>query len=151
MKDIKIPLKNEIRSRAKVLTDEAFRETRNYLDVQYDNKHKNMGKNVKYQKEKELDYNEIMSKTNDIREILNKVTSENYDICCEEILKINYNETLLGNLKVFFLFKIENLIFVKAVTEKNFRSLYVQMCCLVFKNYNKKAYPDSPLMVYIIN
>ena len=33
MKDIKVPLKNEIRSRAKILTDEAFRETRNYLDL----------------------------------------------------------------------------------------------------------------------
>ena len=36
MKEIKIPQKNEIRSRAKVVTEEAYRVTRNYLDENSD-------------------------------------------------------------------------------------------------------------------
>ena len=36
MKEINIPQKNEIRSRAKVVTEEAYRTTRNYLDENSD-------------------------------------------------------------------------------------------------------------------
>ena len=36
MGEIKIPQKNEIRSRAKIVTEEAYRVTRNYLDENSD-------------------------------------------------------------------------------------------------------------------
>ena len=37
MNDIKLPLKQEGRSRAKILTEEAFRETRNYIKIKDNN------------------------------------------------------------------------------------------------------------------
>lgn len=109
MCEIKIPLKHEIRSRAKVLTDEAFRETRNYLDIHseaksnhnkdYNNflnktsrvEHENLEKNA-------LDHNFI--RTKELRELLNKISNENYNTNLEQILKFNYDEDLLENFKV---------------------------------------------------
>ena len=110
MKDIKIPLKNEIRSRAKILTDEAFRETRNYLDVHTEVKNpqsreflNNLYKKIAVKsKEKKQDQNfdEVYLKTAELRELLNKISLDNYDSFSEQILKINYNEVLLENFKV---------------------------------------------------
>ena len=110
MKEIKIPLKNEIRSRAKILTDEAFRETRNYLDVHTEVKNpqsreflNNLYKKIAVKsKEKKQDQNidEVFLKTSEIRESLNKISIDNFDSYCEQILKYNYNEVLLENFKV---------------------------------------------------
>jgi hypothetical protein len=110
MKEIKIPLKNEIRSRAKILTDEAFRETRNYLDVHTEVKNpqsreflNNLYKKIAVKsKEKKQDQNfdEVYLKTAELRELLNKISLDNYDSFSEQILKINYNEVLLENFKV---------------------------------------------------
>ncbi len=110
MKDRKIPLKNEIRSRAKILTDEAFRETRNYLDVHTEVKNpqsreflNNLYKKIAVKsKEKKQDQNfdEVYLKTAELRELLNKISLDNYDSFSEQILKINYNEVLLENFKV---------------------------------------------------
>jgi hypothetical protein len=110
MKDIKIPLKNEIRSRAKILTDEAFRETRNYLDVHTEVKNpqsreflNNLYKKIAIktkEKTKECNIDEIYIKTSEIRELLNKISVENFDNYCDQILKYNYDEQLLENFKV---------------------------------------------------
>lgn len=112
MNEIKIPLKNEIRSRAKILTDEAFRETRNYLDVHTEVKNpqsreflNNLYKKIAIKsKEKKQDANidEIYVKTAEIRELLNKISLDNYDSYCDQILKYNYDESLLENFKVIF-------------------------------------------------
>ena len=93
MKEIKIPLKNEIRSRAKILTDEAFRETRNYLDVHTEVKNpqsreflNNLYKKIAVKsKEKKQDQNidEVFLKTSEIRESLNKISIDNFDSYCE--------------------------------------------------------------------
>lgn len=110
MNDIKIPQKNEIRSRAKILTDEAFRETRNYLDVHKDVKNQqsreflnNLYKKIAIKtKEKTKDQNldEIILKTSELRELLNKISLENYDTYCDYILKYSYDEILLENFRV---------------------------------------------------
>jgi hypothetical protein len=150
MKEIRIPLKNEIRSRAKILTDEAFRETRNYLDVHTEVKNpqsreflNNLYKKIAIKsKEKKQDNNfdEIYTKTAEIRELLNKISIDNYDSYCDQILKYKYDDVLLENFK--------NLIYAKAVTEKNYCELYVNICYKMFKLYNKKTYPNCPQMVY---
>ena len=110
--EIKIPQKNEIRSRAKILTDEAFRETRNYLDVHKDIKNtqsrdflNNLYKKIAIkskEKNQEQNIDEINLKTSELRELLNKISLENYDIYCDYILKYSYNEILLENFKVNF-------------------------------------------------
>jgi hypothetical protein len=110
MKEIKIPLKNEIRSRAKILTDEAFRETRNYLDDNTEVKNpqsreflNNLYKKIAIKtKEKKQDQHidEVYLKTAEIRELLNKISIDNFESYCEQILKYNYNEVLLENFKV---------------------------------------------------
>lgn len=111
MSEIKIPLKHEIRSRAKVLTDEAFRETRNYLDMnnnEIKNAHTkeiagvyNQRKNVnKYKSDPKEMTSQIFLKTNELREQLNKVSHSNYTANLEQILKYNYDEELLENFKV---------------------------------------------------
>lgn len=110
MNEIKIPLKNEIRSRAKILTDEAFRETRNYLDVHTEVKNpqsrdflNNLYKKIAIKsKEKKQDtkIDEIYLKTAEIRELLNKISLDNYDFYSDQILKYNYDEVLLENFKV---------------------------------------------------
>lgn len=111
--EIKIPQKNEIRSRAKILTDEAFRETRNYLDVHKDIKNvqsrdflNNLYKKIAIkskEKNQEQNIDEINLKTSELRELLNKISLENYDIYCDYILKYSYNEILLENFKVKFI------------------------------------------------
>jgi hypothetical protein len=112
MKDIKVPLKNEIRSRAKILTDEAFRETRNYLDVHTEVKNpqsreflNNLYKKIAIkskEKKDNVDQNidEIYLKTTEIREMLNKISLDNFESYCDQILKFNYNDLLLENFKV---------------------------------------------------
>ena len=108
--EIKIPQKNEIRSRAKILTDEAFRETRNYLDMHKEVKNpqsrdflNNFYKKIAIKSKsqnKEIDVDENLRKVSELREILNKISLENYDIYCDDILKFSYDEILLENFKV---------------------------------------------------
>lgn len=110
MNDIKIPQKNEIRSRAKILTDEAFRETRNYLDVHKEVKNQqsreflnNLYKKIAIktkEKNKEQNTDEIILKTSELRELLNKISLENYDTYCDYILKYSYDEDVLENFRV---------------------------------------------------
>jgi hypothetical protein len=114
MKEIRIPLKNEIRSRAKVLTDEAFRETRNYLDIHTEvknpqsrdflnNLYKKIAQKTKEKKNPgDNNVDEIISKTSDLRELLNKISIDNFDSFCDQILKFNYDESLLENFKVLY-------------------------------------------------
>lgn len=107
--ELKIPLKNEIKSRARVLTDEAFRDTRNYIDVYND---------IKNEKSRDFfnNFNKVLSEkskrikkgddeirlTYEIRELLNKITEENFDLISEQVLKIDYDEDLLEKFKVIF-------------------------------------------------
>ena len=118
MHEIRIPQKNEIRSRAKILTDEAFRETRNYLDVHKDVKNEqsreflnNLYKKIAIktkEKTKDQNFDEIIIKTYELRELLNKISTENYDTYCVYILKYSYDETLLENFRV----KLKNQFFL---------------------------------------
>jgi len=112
MLEIKIPLKHELRSRANVLTDEAYRETRNYLNIKsnpakynpnketinnfYNNSSRQVSDNIV---KSPLDY--VFARTNELRELLNKISNENYYNYLEQILKFNYDEVLLENFKVF--------------------------------------------------
>ena len=108
MIELKIPLKNEIKSRARVLTDEAFRDTRNYIDVYNDIKNEksrdffNNFNRIIAEKSKTKDKNvdEIVRITNEIREILNKISEDNFDYSSDQILKIKYDEELLDKFKV---------------------------------------------------
>jgi hypothetical protein len=114
MREIKIPLKNEIRSRAKILTDEAFRETRNYLDVHTEVKNpqsreflNNLYKKIAVkskEKKGEQNMDEIFLKTAEIRELLNKISIDNFDAYSDQILKYNYDDVLLENFKVIYFF-----------------------------------------------
>lgn len=147
MQEIKLPIKAEGRSRAKILTDEAFRETRNYIDLTNDNNpngkdflhnlYKKMAIKTK-DKDKERNVGEIFAKTSELREILNKISFDNYDVYLNQILKYEYNEELLENFK--------NLIYAKSVTEKLFYKLYINICYEMFKLFNKKTYPNRPEM-----
>lgn len=42
---------------------------------------------------------------------------------------------------------IQDLIYAKAVNEKNYSDIYVNICYKMFKLYNKKTYPNNPEMV----
>lgn len=145
MKEIKLPIKSEIRSRAKILTEEAFRETRNYLKVNTkdpinsDNLevYADLSKKQKVDKSNELNLGELYAKTSELREILNKISKENFNQYLNSILKYEYDEQLMDNLK--------NLLFTKIVTERQYRELYFEICLEMFKIYNKKTY-NSPGM-----
>ena len=134
MKEIKIPQKNEIRSRAKIVTEEAYRVTRNYLDEKSDKRNFS----IAYVKKNELSEKELKNKIMILREILNKICYDNYDELLNEILKFDYDEKLLE------LFK--NLIVAKILTEKEFFILYVNICAQMCKLYNKKTYSNDPKM-----
>ncbi len=134
MKEIKIPQKNEIRSRAKVVTEEAYRVTRNYLDEKSDKRNFS----IAYVKKNELSNKELKNKTMVLREILNKICYDNYDDLLNEILKYDYDEKLLE------LFK--NLIITKILTEKDYFNLYINICSQMCKLYNKKTYSNDPKM-----
>jgi hypothetical protein len=103
---LNIPLKNEIKSRARVLTDEAFRETRNYIEVLNDGKDEKsrdfFAKNLVSTKTKNTEREE--DETNrivmEIRELLNKISEENFESLSEQLLKIDYDEDLLERFKV---------------------------------------------------
>ena len=134
MGEIKIPQKNEIRSRAKVVTEEAYRITRNYLDENSDKRNFS----IAYVKKNELSEEELKNKTMILREILNKICYDNYDILLNEILKFDYDEKLLEVFK--------NLIIYKILTENEYFSLYVNICDHMCKLYNKKTYSNEPKM-----
>ena len=134
MKEIKIPQKNEIRSRAKIVTEEAYRVTRNYLDEKSDKRNFS----IAYVKKNELSEKELKNKIMILREILNKICYENFDELLNEILKFDYDEKLLE------LFK--NLIVTKILTEKEFFILYVNICAQMCKLYNKKTYSNDQKM-----
>ena len=134
MKEIKIPQKNEIRSRAKIVTEEAYRVTRNYLDENSDRRNFS----IAYVRKNELSDKELKNKIMILREILNKICYDNYDELLNEILKFDYDEKLLE------LFK--NLILTKILTEKDFFTLYVNICSQMCKLYNKKTYSNHPKM-----
>ena len=134
MKEIKIPQKNEIRSRAKVVTEEAYRVTRNYLDENSDRRNFS----IAYVKKNELSDNELKNKTMILREMLNKICYDNYDELLNEILKFDYDEKLLEIFK--------NIIITKILTEKDFFLLYVNICAQMCKLYNKKTYSNEPKM-----
>ena len=134
MGEIKIPQKNEIRSRAKVVTEEAYRITRNYLDENSDRRNFS----IAYVKKNELSEEELKNKTRTLREILNKICYDNYDILLNEILKFDYDEKLLEIFK--------NLIIYKILTENDYFTLYVNICAQMCKLYNKKTYSNEPKM-----
>ena len=134
MKEIKIPQKNEIRSRAKVVTEEAYRFTRNYLDE--NSEHKNLS--INYINKIQLNEEEINNKTKILREILNKITFDNYDELLNQILKFEYDEKLLEIFK--------NLIFTKILTEKKYFYIYINICIQMCKLYNKKTFSNEPKM-----
>ena len=134
MGEIKIPQKNEIRSRAKVVTEEAYRITRNYLDENSDRRNFS----IAYVKKNELSEEELKNKTGTLREILNKICYDNYDILLNEILKFDYDEKLLEIFK--------NLIIYKILTENDYFTLYVNICAQMCKLYNKKTYSNEPKM-----
>ena len=134
MKEIKIPQKNEIRSRAKVVTEEAYRVTRNYLDEYSDKRNFS----IAYVRKNELSDNELKNKIMILREMLNKICYDNYDDLLNEILKFDYDEKLLESFK--------NLIITKILTEKEFFILYVDICAQMCKLYNKKTYSNDQKM-----
>ena len=134
MKEIKIPQKNEIRSRAKIVTEEAYRVTRNYLDENSDKRNFS----IAYITKNELSEDEIKIKTKMLREMLNKICYDNYDNFLNQILKFEYDEKLLEIFK--------NLIFTKILTEKKYFLLYVNICIQMCKLYNKKTYSNEPKM-----
>ena len=136
MGEIKIPQKNEIRSRAKVVTEEAYRVTRNYLDENSDRRNFS----IAYVKKNELSQEELKNKTMVLREMLNKICYDNYDIILNEILKFDYDEKLLDIFK--------NLIMTKMLTEKEYFILYVNICAQMCKLYNKKTYSNEPKMSF---
>ena len=113
MNEIRIPQKQEVRSRAKILTDEAFRETRNYLDVHTDVKNpksrdflNNFYKKISQKgknKNKEQMVDAVVLKTSELRELLNKISFENFDTYCDLILKFTFDEELLEIFKVLLL------------------------------------------------
>ena len=134
MNEIRIPQKNEIRSRAKMITPEAYRLTRNYLDEKSDKR----TFSIAYVKKNEMNEDELKNKTMILREILNKICYDNYDELLNEILKFDYDEKLLEIFK--------NLILTKILTEKNYLLLYVNICAQMCKLYNKKTYSNEPKM-----
>ena len=134
MGEIKIPQKNEIRSRAKVVTEEAYRITRNYLDENSDRRNFS----IAYVKKNELSEEELKNKTRLLREMLNKICYDNYDILINEILKFDYDEKLLDIFK--------NLIMNKMLTDNEYFILYVNICSQMSKLYNKKTYSNEPQM-----
>ena len=136
MGEIKIPQKNEIRSRAKVVTEEAYRVTRNYLDENSDRRNFS----IAYVKKNELSQEELKNKTMVLREMLNKICYDNYDIILNEILKFDYDEKLLDIFK--------NLIMTKMLTESEYFILYVNICAQMCKLYNKKTYSNEPKMSF---
>lgn len=112
LKEIRIPLKHEIRSRARVLTDEAFRDTRNYLNL--DSEILNNSNSIKSLVIAKPVNNvresfSLIKKTKEIREILNKISFDNFNTCKIAILKINYDQFLIENLKVKFILIINLL------------------------------------------
>lgn len=128
------------RARAKILTDEAFRETRNYLDNSKEIKNNetldvyaNLSKK-KSDKNPERNLGELYAKTSELREILNKISQENYSSYLNTILKYEYSEELLETFK--------NLLYVKIVTERQYRKIYIDICLEMFKMYNKKTYEE---------
>ena len=133
MKEIKLPIKSEIRSRAKILTDEAFRETRNYIKTT--NKNNNFDAYLDLAKKKSDKYDKNLGEYNancsEIKELLNKITNENYSSILKELLKINYSNDLLEALK--------DMIHSKAVTERKYRDLYIDLCIAFFNKFNNEV------------
>lgn len=85
------------------MTDEAFRDTRNYLNL--DSEILNNSNNLKSLVMPKPADNcresfSLIRKTKEIREILNKISYDNYNTCQTAILKINYDQFLLENFKV---------------------------------------------------
>ncbi len=143
MHDIKIPLKSEGRSRAKILTEEAFRETRNYIKVSNVNHSSQdaftqLTKKYAKKNSNERNLGDIQAQTAEIREFLNKVSLNNIDQNISLILKFDYNEELLENTK--------NLLHYKAITEKRYFELYIKIFQEITKIYNRKSYPSNPEM-----
>jgi hypothetical protein len=134
MKEIKIPQKNEIRSRAKVVTEEAYRVTRNYLDENSDRRNFS----ISYVKKNEISDMELKNKIMMLREILNKISLDKNEDLINEILKFDYDEKLLNSFK--------NLIINKILTENLYFDLYVKICLQICKLYNKKTYSNEPNM-----
>lgn len=85
---------------------------------------------------------ELKNKTRTLREILNKICYDNYDILLNEILKFDYDEKLLEIFK--------NLIIYKILTENDYFTLYVNICAQMCKLYNKKTYSNEPKMNFKI-
>lgn len=126
------------RARAKILTDEAFRETRNYIETNKENKNnETLDVYASLSKKKsdtttERNLGELNAKTSELREILNKISQENYSSFLDTILKYDFCEELLEAFK--------NLLYVKIVTERQYRNIYIDICLEMFKIYNKKTY-----------
>ena len=134
MGEIKIPQKNEIRSRAKIVTEEAYRVTRNYLDENSDRRNFS----IAYVKRNELSEEELKNRTMILREMLNKICDDNYNIILNEILKFDYDEKLLDIFK--------NLLIEKILTEDEYFTVYVNICAQMCKLYNKKTYSNEQKM-----
>jgi len=113
LKEIKIPLKYEIRSRAKILTDEAFRNTRNYLNLYSEILNNSNNLKSMYLPKPADNCREsysLINKTKEIREVLNKISFDNFNTCKTAILKINFDQFLIENLRVIEIININSFI-----------------------------------------
>ncbi|MCQ2819001.1 MAG: MIF4G domain-containing protein [archaeon] len=135
MNPVTIPQKSEIRSRAKVVTEEAYRVTRNYIDEKVDNETFSINYIAEHN---QLSEDKVKSITKSLREILNKISHENYDDSVNQILKFEYDEKLLEILR--------DLLYCKILTESKYFYLYVNICSQMCKLYNKKTYANEPKM-----
>lgn len=144
MNEIKIQLKSEGRSRAKIVTDEAFRETRNYIKIQNPNSMINQTAFSQLQKKfakkqsSEKFQGDIQAKLTDLREVLNKITFDNMETNINYILKFEYNEEIIENFR--------NILYYKAINESKYFDLYIKICLEMFKLYNRKSHPSNPEM-----
>ena len=85
-----------------------------------------------------LSEEELKNRTMILREMLNKICDDNYNIILNEILKFDYDEKLLDIFK--------NLLIEKILTEDEYFTLYVNICAQMCKLYNKKTYSNEQKM-----
>lgn len=95
------------------------------LDFPYKKKRNNNFRNPVSEEDK------FNKSVREIRVLLNKLSSENFDLVTKQILTYyNYTPSLLNELL--------KIIFMKATTESTYLHLYVKLCLLLFKKFNDK-------------
>ena len=104
--------------------------------------HKKRGTNG-FRKKPLTEKDKFNKKLGEIRILLNKLSSTNFDTISQKLLDFQYDPSLL--------YELMKMIFIKSTAEHSYLDVYVKLCALLFKRFNDKENYEMNFKKLLVN